>query len=166
VLTASVTAIILESDSCKTEENDMTTTTEFQIWYKLNTATMDAEMQKRFLKPDGTEPEFLMVSALESLQDAHTVLEQERMTGYIYWIKELRRKPPILGELKMINWIAMTDRLPDVEGRYLISDQGNHVEMGIYVESAQKFRPTWAKDGWFAVTHWAEVPKGAQGVAA
>ena len=73
------------------KEIDMKTTTEFQIWYKLNTATMDAEMQKRFLKPDGTEPEFLAVSALESLEDAHTVLEQERIPGegYIYWIKEV-----------------------------------------------------------------------------
>ena len=69
----------------------MNTTTEFQIWCKLNTATMGAEMQKRFLKPDGTEPEFLMVSALESLEDAHTVLEQERIPGkgYIYWIREV-----------------------------------------------------------------------------
>ena len=63
----------------------------------------------------------------------------------------------------MINWIAITDRLPEAEGRYLISDQSNGVEIGIYVESGQKFRPTWAKTGWLPVTHWAEVPKGAQG---
>lgn len=67
----------------------MNTTTEFQIWYKLNTAGMDAEMQKRFLKADGTEPEFLAVSKLFSLEDANTVLEQERIPGYIYWIKEV-----------------------------------------------------------------------------
>jgi len=64
---------------------------EFQIWYKLNTAGMDAEMAKRFLKADGSEPEFLAVSKLESLEDAQTVLEQERIpgTGYIYWIKQV-----------------------------------------------------------------------------
>lgn len=60
-----------------------------------------------------------------------------------------------------MNWIAVTDRLPEAEDRYLISDQNNDVEIGIYVESAQKFRPTWAKTGWLAVTHWAELPPGA-----
>ena len=62
---------------------------EYQIWYKLNLADMSAEQQKRFLKADGSEPEFLAVSALHTLQDAQDVLEQERIPGYIYWIKEV-----------------------------------------------------------------------------
>ena len=62
---------------------------EYQIWYKHNLADLPAEMQKRFLKADGTEPEFLAVSKLYTLQDAQEVLEQERIPGYIYWIKEV-----------------------------------------------------------------------------
>lgn len=62
---------------------------EFQIWYKLNTTGMSAELAKRFLKPDGTEPEFLAVSALWSLEDAQEVLEQERIPGYDYFIKQV-----------------------------------------------------------------------------
>lgn len=66
----------------------------------------------------------------------------------------------------MVNWIAVTNRLPENEGKYLISDQSNTVEIAIYVESDQKFRPNWAKSGWLTATHWAEVPVGAQGAAA
>lgn len=66
----------------------------------------------------------------------------------------------------MINWIAITDRLPEAEGKYLISEKNNDVDIGIYVGSAQRFRPTWADNGWLVVTHWAEVPEGAQGEAA
>lgn len=62
---------------------------EFQIWYKLNTTGMSAELAKRFLKSDGTEPEFLAVSALWSLEDAQEVLEQERIPGYDYFIKQV-----------------------------------------------------------------------------
>ena len=61
----------------------------FQIWNKLDTAGMSAELAAKYKKKDGTDPEFLVVSQLESLEDAQQVLEQERMSGWIYWIKEV-----------------------------------------------------------------------------
>ena len=61
----------------------------FEIWNKLDTAGMSAELRARFLKKDGSEPEFLIVSGLDSLEIAREVLEQERVGGYFYWIKEV-----------------------------------------------------------------------------
>ena len=61
----------------------------FQIWNKLDTSGMDAELRARFLKKDGSEPEFLIVSGLESLEIAREVMEQERVRGYYYWIAQV-----------------------------------------------------------------------------
>lgn len=64
---------------------------EFQIWYKIDTTGMSAELAKKFLKADGTEPEFLAVSQLDSMEDAQQVLEQEKIPGYKYFIKQAVR---------------------------------------------------------------------------
>jgi hypothetical protein len=64
---------------------------EFQIWYKVDTTGMSAELAKKFMKADGTEPEFLAVSRLDSMEDAQEVLEQEKLPGYKYFIKQAIR---------------------------------------------------------------------------